>query len=188
MALDRTTTTIRLKSDDGLYYSVSLVSPGGDIVVPEADNQSGALGTSDPYAAIKGSDGNIYRWSLETITSGPLVFVESLVQLSPNQSEPSLPGVDLLFGSEWLRVKVELQYDAFGNLIPNLIVVEGQPWMPPIKKGGLAIFTAVDRRTASYQSFATEAKVERTKHLAAAYRGETHVATSRRPSRTFAKY
>lgn len=150
MALDRTSTTVRLKSDDGLYYDVDLVDEGGGVVVPDADEDSRQSGTSDAYVALTGSDGNIYRWSLETLS---VDNVQHLIQLSPDQSESALAGLDLLFGSEWLRVKVELQETGVG-LTPNLIIVDGEPWpvVTVVKCGGSALYVATSQRTAQYST------------------------------------
>lgn len=146
MSLWRTSTKVRLKSDDGLHYDVALVDEGGGVIVPDADEDTGAVSTYDAYVALVGSDGLIYRWSLETI--GPQ-NVQHLIDLSTNQSEPALVGLDLLLGSQWFRVKVELQATT-GSPIPNLIVVDGSAWNPKVRRGGLSTFTKPIRTFARY--------------------------------------
>jgi len=137
MALSRTSSTVRLKSNDGLYYTVALQDKSeaqdGSVVIPEADSTTGASGTSDEYVALIGSDDQIYRWSIETLvqtnpeTEEDETFVNHLITLSQDQGEPAIQGLDLLFDGDWLRVEVEIQETETGDLVPNLIVGEGEP-------------------------------------------------------------
>lgn len=128
MSLDRTATTVRLRSTDGLHYTVRMVDEGDGVVIPEADNTTGSAQSSDAHVALLGDDEQVYRWSLRTNAEDPTI-IEHDVRLSPNQAESYLPGVDLQFSESWLRVSVELQLDGDGNPVPTLVVGPGTPFV-----------------------------------------------------------
>lgn len=128
MSLDRTATAVRLGSTDGLHYSVPLIDEGGGVVIPEADNTTGAAQSSDTYVALLGDDEQVYRWSLRNNEEDSTI-IEHDLKLSPDQAESYLPGVDLQFGESWLRVSVELQLDGDGNQVPTLVVGPGTPFV-----------------------------------------------------------
>lgn len=138
MSLYRTATFIRLRSTDTFWYNVPMADKGDGVVIPEADSTVPFVGLSnDDYVAVMcADDGQVYRWSLESMTVDGLLYVNHLVTLSPDQSETSLPGVDILLGSTWYRVKVSLQEDVSGVLVPSLIVDPGSPWVVLTGNGG----------------------------------------------------
>jgi tartrate-resistant acid phosphatase type 5 len=103
--VERDETSLWLKSTDGLYYPVALENTGEGVIVPEADDTEGTSMSSMEYMPILGSDGQIWRWSLET--SGGLV--SHLLSVSPDQSEDHLTDVDLKFGSTWYEVTLVVE-------------------------------------------------------------------------------
>lgn len=189
MSLNRTATSVRLKSDDGLYYAVALQDKGEEVVIPEADSETGDTGTSDPYVALVGSDDQVYRWSLETITQDGETFINHLIELSSDQNEPALVGLDLLFGSEWLRVKVELQETGDG-LTPNLIVVNGEPWpiTTSVKCGGSALYVRPDNLQAAYAERANQSTFASRSRTLARTITPSRLSTFERPNRKLATY
>ncbi len=106
-------------------------------MVVQHNGAAGVVGHSDAYVALLGDDGKVYRWSLISVDGLVLDYLE----LSPNQSESYLPGLDLRFGSQWIRVSIGVQADLGGDLIPTLMIGEGEPWEddqgedgpPPVK-------------------------------------------------------
>lgn len=102
MSLQRNTTTIWLQADDTNYYPVTLEDLGGGIIVPVGDETAPVVLATDPYVALLGSDGFIYRWSLAIVDG----LVQHNIALSPDQGESSVSGVDILLGSDWWNVFV----------------------------------------------------------------------------------
>lgn len=132
--LARTNTTVRLKSNDGLFYTVRLADKGDDIIVPEADETTGAAGITDPFISILGDDDIVYRWSLEskTVTTDDdsWVQVESVFEEAEDQSEEALDGLDLELDGVWYKVILIVKPDGDGEMIPGLETTDGEPWVP----------------------------------------------------------
>jgi hypothetical protein len=92
MSLQLESTKVLLQSDDSLWYWLSLVQEADQVYTYIDTNSDTPISGSDAFANILGSDSNIYKLSLVSITGeDPALTVNPYLEISSGSYIPYIP-------------------------------------------------------------------------------------------------